>query len=251
MGFDFEAARQEVVPEERAGFGDDVPIGVWLLGTTPDNPESGWAPKQAEGQYKKGPKAGEAFYKFRTGFRVIGGEPKVDEKFAGRFVAFEAFIHPSTENGEDGLLSGRMTGFINTMFSSGVGSDLVTKGMAAEAKKAAERKRVELRLKNTFEALRQAEEQNALDVNEFDGDSGRFLVGCAVAALDSKPRVVLFKSVADNFKTADGTQVNRVKVGSFEDATPENLAARKVRWFDEREQVELGWPPVQAPPMQF
>lgn len=193
-------------PPER----EDLPTGKWLICHTASAENGGWAASVKQQEGKSGP-----FYKFRIGLACQGGEAGIVKAHAGRYCGFESFIEPGQYDGGNPI-AGRLMGFLNSAFSSGV---------AAEEKDA--KARAQERWHNTLAALQAAAEANALDPSAYPNPA-IFLATCAKFALDATSHVVLVKTNQRSYEKDGEKKLGPVEAGTVEDYTVANVAKRKV-----------------------
>jgi hypothetical protein len=207
-------------PEETSGFkGEDLPAGAWVLVRTATTENGNAAAQVKSFDGKNGP-----FIKFNIGLMTIGGDAKISKELHNRrMVWLDVFPSPGPkelEHEPNKKVAGRFTGFLNTVLASGV----------AESEKD-KKARSKARWSVTAQALRAAADENNLTPEAYHGDVAAFTAAVAAKALAER-------SVALLVKTDYGKEYNGKKpivVSAFEDATPENLAARNITEFTEAE----------------
>lgn len=221
MSFWEDIAKQEQVE----GGGDlSLPANVWYVGDTTTQENGGARPKIDEFEFTD-KETGEprTSYKLGLGMIVRGGEDKKSsQREEGRFVFFDnVWINPNPEGSDSGnIVSGRMTGLLNALFSSGVAADVTDK-----------KEQARLRWQNTVKELAAIAEEHGLVPEDYDDAGGLpvYLTAVAVAHLQENSRRLLFKTRVR--KDKQGTE--RLGIGSFEDATEANMKKRKVSTFEE------------------
>ncbi len=201
---------------------DDLPAKVWVLGVNTTSENGGAAPT-----VRKVGKTDQ--FQFNVGLICQGGEPSVVEaKYGGRFTFFSAWVFPHEEYDKpDAIISGRLAGFFNAVFSCGINPE------------DADERRV-ARWNHTIQVLKKVSEEKNLTIDHYTGitsDEKRqkalFLAGLAVAALENKSVPVLFKTKDKKpYENNEGVMVKGIEVGAVEDCAAENLAKRKVTAFE-------------------
>jgi len=205
---------------------EDLPPKVWCLGTTATDENGGWAPGVGKvGDPEKN------YWQFKVGLRCVGGEEgKIEKKHENKFCGYSTFVLPSEEYDKpEAIISGRFAGFLNVVFSVGIGDeeDLKTK----EGKEA----RRQARWNNTIEALRKVSKDKGLSLSDYEAvtenpehNKAIFIAGLAVAALEGEARTLLFKTKLGKPFERDGAEVQNVECGAVEDATEGQRVKRKI-----------------------
>ena len=229
----FDVIAKDPVPDEPEF--DDLPAGAWIVAKTADKERGGAAPAVSDRSKQDSPPN----YQFRVGLICAGGDGLIKERaHKGQMVFLERWIHPSAEYERvDTPVSGAFMGFLNTVFSPGIGL-----GLEAEERKQA-------RWSNTLAQLKQSADEAGItnDVAiaadpDFTGTGELSLRGrglavamAAVAALGEDSKVLLCKTKTDNYVNKSGDKVSRTKAGTVEDFTGDNVTKRKVTVFDGEE----------------
>jgi hypothetical protein len=214
----------EDVPDEPTF--DDLPVGAWVVGQTCTEEQGGAAPTVRTNEKKDG---SGVFRRFNIGVTAVGGDRMLDAtRHANRMVFFQSGLDP-WEN-DKGPVSGRMAGFMNAVFSCGVGNDM--KDAKARSK---------ARWENTTKVLREFSEtkptlpnpnggEDPVTFEAYQKDWARYLTGLTCAYLRKKSTTVLFKTRQNkNKKTGE---VYGVEAGMLEEATDANRQTRKVSLFE-------------------
>lgn len=215
-------------PTETSGM-VDLPVDAMILMRTSTSKDgTGKTAARTEFFEEKTIKPGQTllrtFYQFRTGLIAIGGDDKCNPKdVKGKYLFMDAFIHPGEKENVSQTLSGKLTGFFNSLFAAGVQTK-ERKSKDKEVQKAASMARWQA----TIAFLRKIATEKGLSVKQYDNDKARFVSGLAVAALEDSPRVVLVKT--GMVKRRDGEK--EVGIKSIEDATAETMAEMKVELFE-------------------
>jgi hypothetical protein len=192
---------------------EDLPAKAWCLGRTADKDSGGAAPTvKTVGKND--------LRQFNLALICQGGDGLINkDKHEGKFCFFSAFIHPGDREPDHMIISGRFAGFLNVVFSPGVGE-----GESAEVRK-------DMRWKNTWQQLWAVAQERGIKIDQYEGDKARFIAGCAVTALTNESKQLLFKTNARKWK--DGSGNVSIEVGATEDYTPGNITNRKVASFDD------------------
>lgn len=212
--------------QEAAGF-EDFPNNAWCIGATAVVADGGSAPK-CELQTPRGGADFDPYYRFAVGLKAKGGDASLTDKYKDRYMFFQCGVHPSPDELKGGkrlLMSGRLTGFLNALYSRGVG---------LEIKDAAERAKV--RWSNTLNKLQEISkshpeisEQSAMNDLTGTGDLALCLVQLAIAGLENDSQLVLFKIKNKTSKTSGDV---RQQISQYEDFVDAHVANRKVRLFE-------------------
>jgi hypothetical protein len=228
MGFWEDVEGQMGEQEEYGGAEyEQLPENAWCLGTTINDEKNGWAPKTEKVDIKKGPNAGNTFYRFRTGIRTIGADSKCNEnKHRGQYAKFSASIAPNKDKEPDSPLSGKMKGFFNVLFAPGVGGDVGK--MTTDQKKARTKERNAVMLKHLAEVAT----KHSIVPESYNGEKSRTLTAAGrQAILSGPPRRVIFKTKYNRWTPEGGEERVTVEVSAWKDATPENIAEHKIVLF--------------------
>ena len=206
---------------------EDLPPKEFFVMQTATKEDGGAAAQIRE---REGSEKGSTIYQFNIGLRAVGGKEE-HRKFKNGMLFFECWVTPSDEGADkNALLSGRLTGFLNAVFSSGIAADVKD-----------DKERARLRWRNTTQALAAVQQRRPEIIPEAytDKNTGQqsmalFVAGCAVAALEEQAYSLLVKTKQSNFTKRDGTKGSKIEVGSFEDFTPATALARgKLALFDQ------------------
>jgi hypothetical protein len=214
------------VPDEAPVF-ENLPPGAWCIGRTATKDAGNAGPRIRMVESKKPESAGQVFHFFEIGLSCMGGDGKVDSKKHNKKMCFfSSGVTKGPKEKHNGAISGRLTGFLNGCFATGVGSD-IPPGKSEQEKLAAGAARAKARWAVTMNCLKKtAEEHPECSLQAYGGNYALLLGGLAVAALQEESRVVLFLTR----KRSGGYE--GVEVGSFEDYTPSNTVNRKVSAFE-------------------
>lgn len=216
MSFWSEAAGKPQV--ETGGDFPSLPDKKWFSSRTTTEEHGGAKPTIKTVPTKDGD-----VFQFNIGLIADGSEADVDARMKGQFCFFSAWITPNPESSDkDNLISGRLTGFLNSIYATGIALDEKDK-----------KKRAGLRWQATIGELEKIATEEGLTLDQFDGPSN-FIAAVAITDLQKNSKRVLFKSRTRTFKKKDGTQGSSVEVGAYEDAVQENLDKRKVSSFEDR-----------------
>lgn len=181
---------------------------------------------------------GSTIYQFNIGLRAIGGKPE-NRKHKNGMLFFETWVMPSDEGTDkNALLSGRLTGFLNAVFSSGIGLDIKD-----------EKARAQARWRHTTQVLAAVQARRPeivpeayIDKNTGQQSTALFVAGCAVAALEEESRKLIIRTKLRTFNKKDGSKGSNIEVGTFEDFVPANATNRGVVLFDQEGVVTAGAP---------
>ena len=264
LGASPEAAQRDFV---------DLPHGAWIIADTVADPQQEWACPQV--QTKEWEER--TYFKFGASHRTVGGDKLCKpEEHRGRYASFSTGIEPLPACGEHWdkgkggpnaecdacavagrkILSGKMMGFVNACFASGVGGP-ASKDKAKDAVRTKERGRA------TGAVFKAAAQAASLTPGQYvtegktEPNETLFYAGCAVAALMASPKRVLAKvslraycpSSGCNKKKwlADGTCADcgsekrvSVETSTIEDATEANIKARKIVLFPDSGEAATG-----------
>lgn len=224
---DWKSAAETPV-DENTGF-EELPPGAWCAGATATIANGGAAPSVKLNTVKSGDRKGERYYTFNVGLLVKGGDKVLDAgKHKDRYIFFSSSVHPFEEEGSQGpkaLLAGRLVGFINSLYATGVGLDEKDKKV-----------RSALRWRATIARLAEIEKAHPEfggdpAINEITGqpDTGLTLLQLVIAGIENDSKMVLFKTGLS--KTKPGYDP-RVEIKQFEDFVAANTTERKVQLFD-------------------
>jgi hypothetical protein len=199
---------------------EDLPVKFWFSASTAtvENGES--RPRIVEIAPKQ--EGGETIHKFNAGLIVDGAESgKVDPKFEGRYCFFSSWIRPNPEGPEVGnYISGRLTGFLNAIYATGIALDEEDK-----------EKRAQLRWQATMGELSKVAAENELKLEDYP-DEGLYIAAVAITDLQQNSKKVLFKTRGRSYKDKQGKERVNVEVGAYEDCVQANLMNRSVVSFD-------------------
>lgn len=207
-------------PEE-APQREDLPPNAWVLVETATESNGNAAPKVEVFEGKADPT--KTYTKLKMGLLAVGGDSNIKREVHNRGMLFvDVFVHPGAKEAErskgKAWIAGRLTGFLNTLFASGVAED--EKDSVARSR---------ARWQATAGVLQRAAEDEGLHVEQYDGDKAKFTAAVAAKALQKETRRLLVRTeLGDEYKGK-----RRTEVASFEDATPANMAKRKVEEFAE------------------
>jgi hypothetical protein len=208
----------ETVPDESQGnTTEDLPAKVWALGTTCTEKDGGWKPRIAKFDTKNG-----TLYKLEVSYNTLGGEAdKVDpKKHRYARTPHSVFIHDKNDRDRP---APQLVGLLNSLFSAGIG--------AGEDKEVAKRQR----WANTVQTLREVADLYGYTPEQTDDDIPKFIAMCAVEKLKEESFQLLIKPTTRQYKKKDGSQGEQTQVSQFEDATEENIQARKIVTFETEE----------------
>jgi hypothetical protein len=219
-------------PSESSGMADLPVDAVVLMRTSTKKDGTGKTAPRVEFFIEKQLKPGQSelrtFYQFRTGLIAIGGDDKCNAKeHKGKYLFFDAFIHPGEKENVSQTLSGKLTGFLNNIFAMGVQTK-ERKGKDKDAVKSAGMARWQA----TIAFLRKVAVEKGLSVKQYDNDRARFVSGLAVSAIEDSPRVILVKTGNIKQRNPGDGPAYQVGIKSIEDATPEMIAELKVELFE-------------------
>lgn len=205
---------------------EELPEKQFFVMQTATKEDGGAAAQIREGKGQDPPDS--TTYQFNIGLRAVGGAP-ANRKHKNGMLFFEAWVMPSDEgNDKNALLSGRLTGFLNAVFSSGIALDIKDDKARAQA-----------RWRHTAQVLAAAQAKRPEIIPEayIDKNTGQqsvalFVAGCAVAALEDEARKLIVKTKTRNFKKRDGTAGSKIEIGTFEDFVPAHATNRGVVLWD-------------------
>ena len=234
-----EAAKH--IPDEGPQF-ESLPAGAWVLGRTATKENGKAAPEVRTFDINKGPNAGGVFYKFSVGLLAEGGDKALKpKKHRNGLVFFGQSVHPGPQEPDKMTLSGRLTGFLNSVFGPGIGVD------------EEDEERHKLRWHNTLKVLGKVRDDNSISVEDYvtytdgvgddekrlkyeDLDEGQrkytdalYFAGIAVVALEDESRKILFKTRKDS-------KTDRIVPAQVEDDIEAHRMKRKVTEFEEPEE---------------
>lgn len=220
----------EAPVEEQTGF-EDLPAGAWVIGATATTQNGGAAPSVRKKKFKDDNGNTREYYAFNVGLLVKGGDTVLDpDRHKDRYTFFSAPVHPRDDDdapsGPKGLMSGRLTGFLNAIFAQGVALD-------EKDKKERAQKRWQVTLQKLTEVEKLHPEMDAGAVmNDITGqpDLALGLLSLAIAAIENDSKPILFKTGLS--KKRPGSE-QRTEIKQFEDYAPKNVADRKVKMFDQ------------------
>ncbi len=196
-----------------------LPAKKWFSARNATNDNGGARPTIKEIPFKNG----DTGYQFNVGLIVDGSEADVSEKMNGQFCFFSAWTSPNPEGSDaENMISGRLTGFLNALYATGVGLD--------EKDKA---KRADKRWQVTVGALQRIAEDKGLTEDQFSSPD-TFIAAVAIADLQENSKRVLFKTRSRTYKKKDGGEGEEISVGAYEDAVADNIEKRSVTVFEER-----------------
>lgn len=220
-------------PQEEQQPFEELPADAWVLMKTATSENGGAAPQVRTDESKKERNADGSpvlFRKFNVGLYTIGGDDKILPKHRNKTLFFSTFVLPSAEDTKRNpalVLGGRLVGFLNAIFAKGVAD------APENHKKDALKERAAARWKATIEKLRPVWKEHPEATPEaYQGSRGRLLAYVACCALEHESHLVLVKTRKGKPYDRDGEMVSRIEAGMIEDATPENIAKRKVRLLE-------------------
>lgn len=204
-------------PQVEGGGFSDLPANVWFGGTTTTDENGGARPKIAEVAFDE-----RTTHKLSFGVIVDAGEKgKAEANCNGRFCFAEAWVDPNPKGDDkNNLVSGRLTGLLNSLYASGVAVDVEDT-----------EERANQRWQETIRQLAQIADREGLTLEQYEGDKGLYLAAVALADLQQNSKRILFKTSGK--KDKNDPKIIRIKVGAFEDAIEANETKRGVVSFDD------------------
>ena len=224
---DWKSAAEAPV-DEQTGF-EELPAGAWCAGATATAENGGAAPNVKLNTIKTGEQKGRRYYSFNVGLLVKGGDKVLDpNKHKDRYIFFSSSVHPRDDDdtpGPKSLLAGKLVGFINALYATGVGLDEKDKKV-----------RSQLRWRATTAKLAEIEKLHPelggdMAINEITGqpDTGLTILQLVIAGIENDSKMVIFKTGMS--KSKPGYEP-RVEIKQFEDFVAANTTERKVQLFD-------------------